>query len=210
MSTFRSWLGAIGLASTAVCAFTLPGEASGPFESVYTKTDGPNCQTIHEPSENDENGGYALWTCGSVGGVSAIFADFDARQSVGYTAARDHFTEDDLGEMEHVTRMAPFNAIHKVMEWRVEKSGGTVKPFATILRYFTFIPQSNGEDYKGQVLNVTRLGPEGACVVARVDARANKNANKLATDAADTIAREARCDGREPVTIGRTTENSGF
>ena len=129
---------------------------------------------------------------------------------MGYTAAQQKFSETDVENVDYVTRMGPFNTIHTVMEWRVEKSGNTVTPFATILRFFTSIPQDSGDDYMGQVLAVTRLGPEGACIVALVDARANKNANKLATEAADTIARKSRCDGREPVTVGRKTDNSGF
>ena len=197
------------IAALAFLAAGIGTTTAGSLTSVYTKTDGPDCQTIRKPGADEENGGYALWTCGSVGGMAAIFADADARQMVGYTRARDQYSEADVQELDYRT-LGPFNTFHKVMEWRVDKSGAESVPYATILRFFTSVTKDDGTPYNGQVLVVTRLGPEGACPVAYVDARANKNANALATEAADTIARSVTCNGSDPQTVGRKTELSGF
>jgi hypothetical protein len=59
------------------------------------------------------------------------------------------------------------------------------------------------------LLVITRLPPGAACHVAYVDVKANANANDLAREAADTLARDFRC-GTDKVKIfgasGRATE----
>ena len=58
-----------------------------------------------------------------------------------------------------------------------------------------------------QVLVVTRLGETGTvCHVAYVDALLNPNANALAREAADTIARIFTCSHDEPGWIGNTRQ----
>ncbi len=72
-------------------------------------------------------------------------------------------------------------------------------PFATILRYFADYGDGGPPE---QVLVVTRLGEEEVCHVAYVNASANPDANLLARQAADLIARNFLCDFHLPVIIG--------
>src|SRR5690606_17827543 len=94
--------------------------------------------------------------------------------------------------------LPPFNHLGEKIEWRLSNAEGGWKPFATILRYF--VQREEGED-EGQILVVTRLEPGATCHVAYIDAVANENANEMAREAADDLARDFDC-ADEPEIVG--------
>ncbi len=60
----------------------------------------------------------------------------------------------------------------------------------------------DGRPIAKQLLVVTRLPPGPVCRVAYVDVKANPNANDLARDAADTVARDFKCGTDKVKVIG--------
>jgi hypothetical protein len=58
----------------------------------------------------------------------------------------------------------------------------------------------------GHVLAVLRMEKRTACLAAAVEVAANKEANALAREAADTFARTFACDKDKPRPFGTTTE----
>lgn len=150
--------------------------SAGPIESAYTKIKIDACQEISE----HELG--ATWKCPGFQNIPVIVAESDLRFFVSYG---------DNGDNEKAFRFTPvyFNHINETLEWRYETRGGKRVPFATILRFFL-----DREGKKpGQVLIITTLGPNGVCHIAYVDARARKNANRLAREIADTSAKSFDC-----------------
>ncbi|WP_422028034.1 hypothetical protein [Pyruvatibacter mobilis] len=99
--------------------------------------------------------------------------------------------------------LSPFNTINTKAEWRGETEGGTFKPYAMILRYFT--DDGIGDPAsRGNVLVVTKVprdASEQSCHVAYVNTRAVSNANAVAAHAADTMARDFDCGLHQPVTV---------
>jgi hypothetical protein len=89
------------------------------------------------------------------------------------------------------------------VEWRGVMRKGAFEPHAAIVRVLVLGAAErqamieSGTPAQGvkrsQVLLVTRLGQEGSCVVAYVDAQANPNPNDLAREAADAVAAGPAC-----------------
>lgn len=139
----------------------------------------------------------------------------------GYTGYPVHFSEGDLRQMVrfgHIAKLGDqwesfgqFNRTNDTIEWRLENK----KPYAAILRYFVENANQNGEfkkELEGQVLVVSTVGTHEkptSCVVGYVDARANKNANKLAQELADTKARDFICGKNKPEFFGKRGKHSG-
>jgi hypothetical protein len=89
------------------------------------------------------------------------------------------------------------------VEWRAADG----RPFAMIQRWH--IADNADEDSSGRpiakpMLAVTRLPPGPICYVAYIDVQANGNANELARQAADTIARNFDCGKDEVKIVGAT------
>jgi len=170
-----------GLALALVIA---PPAAAQQFDSAYTEMDLAACTLL----STDEMGGS--WACPGYKGYPVWVAEGDLRFFVSYGFGAP-------GEPAASQTLRPFNELGPRIEWRLRSEGGTWVPFATILRFLTE-PEPG---YRGQALVVTRLGPDGVCQVARIDARANPDANQLARDAADSIAPLFAC-GQEPLVLG--------
>ena len=107
---------------------------------------------------------------------------------------------------------APFNRVGDTLEWRGAKGGA---PFALIQRWHLSDSQNTDKDGRPRgvgLMVVTRLPPGPVCHVAYVDVRANRNANGLAREAADTVARAFRC-GKDAIRAvgarGRAMERAG-
>ena len=101
------------------------------------------------------------------------------------------------------TFFGPFNSALPAIEWRL--SGNN--PFAIIQRWRIAdivdqtVSNGGGPDAK-PLLVVSKLPPGGVCAVAYVDAAANPNADELARQAADQIARDFKCGTDQARVLG--------
>ncbi len=172
-----------GLLAVPACAET--------FSSAYTSTAEKDCRAN-------------ATICKGIDGLIVLVQEDDLRRtvSIGRTAKQ--------AEKEPAANhwFGPFNFTADTIEWRRDGAG---KPFATIQRWY--IADNNDTDKDGrprsaQMLVVTRLPPGAVCHVAYVDVKANPNANDVARDAADQLAKTFDC-AKDKVSIvgnnGRAT-----
>jgi hypothetical protein len=148
------------------------------------------------PSRAAEDAG--IWICPGYAGIPVRISSVDARSFVSF----GHNAKAELANRETLT--SP-NGEGNVIEWRIETlPDGKLRPFATIVRWFTAVPSEKGDEtHRGQVLVVTRLNPGGVCHVGYVDGRANPDANELARQIADERARKFRCGQDTPDNLGK-------
>ena len=158
--------------------------AAGEFDSAYTKIELDKCQVIAE----DRESGSIAWRCVGYQGTDLYVAEGDIRFFVSAGSQADQ-------RMAASQTLPAFNRIHDVLEWRLDNG----QPFATILRYFIAVNDAGDEE---QLLVVSKLGTDNSCHMAYVNASRNQNANILARDAADTLAREFICGKDDVVIIG--------
>ncbi|MGX9392397.1 hypothetical protein ACWX0K_21190 [Nitrobacteraceae bacterium UC4446_H13] len=158
--------------------------AGSPFVPAYAET---FSSTYTSTAEKDCHANATI--CKGIDGLIVLVREDDLRRtvSVGRTAkqaekepAADHW-------------FGPFNYTANTIEWRHDGAG---KPFATIQRWY--IADNDNTDKDGrprsaQMLVVTRLPPGAVCHVAYVDVKANPNANEVARDAADRLAKTFDC-----------------
>jgi hypothetical protein len=173
--------------------------------SVYTSTAPKACRVLSQGGA-EEDGGSRL--CPGHGGLSVLIAEGDLREtvSVGRTA------KDAAEQPAARAWFGPFSSTTETIEWRLDAAA---KPYATIQRWHLADNddlEPNGNPRTKALLAVTRMPPGPVCHVAYVDAAANPNANVLARQAADQIARDFRC-GTDRLKVigakGRATELSG-
>lgn len=160
--------------------------------SVYTPLDLKKCRHIAGKDVED----YGTWSCAGYSGIGVYVAAGDQRSYVSYgpNARKQPAAKQTL---------ASFNGEGKNIEWRGERAAdGTLKPYATIMRWSTTVSGDADEPVRGQVLVVTRLGPGGVCHVGYVDGRANPDANALAQKIADENARKFKCGADKPIVLG--------
>ncbi|MEL7272039.1 MAG: hypothetical protein AAGK33_01255 [Pseudomonadota bacterium] len=157
--------------------------------SVYTTLSGPdggllNCETL-SAAKADGEGEWAYLRCPGVGGVDLYIDYADARDTI-------RVGKDGKG----TPFLPPFTGLGAKAEWRM--AGG--KPYAMIVR----LTLGGIEEYKGQWLTVHHVNATTGqgCLVGYVDARANKNANVLARELADTVGREG-CRTNGPAISGK-------
>lgn len=178
------------------------------FDSTYTKIDFDNGCTWAKPADDIEEqmGGSAV--CRGLGGYDIHFSEFDLRQAVDFGPVDEAFF--------YPSGFAQFNRINDTVEWRLDNG----KPFATILRWFIENPDPDTGDITerstGQVLVISTVADPGAppsrrrsCIAGYVDARENANANELARQVADTVARDFDCDDSLPEYHGKRGPLSG-
>ncbi len=181
-----------------VLAFFFATSSATAQTNTYTKIDFKNtCTVISE---------YELGltaTCAGYTGFPVIFSEGDLRQMVRF----GHISKlSDQWES-----FGQFNRANDTIEWRLKDN----KPYAAIIRYFIENANDNGEYKKGlegQVLVVSTVGNHEkptSCVVGYVDARANKNANKLSQELADTKAEVFICGKDKPEFFGKRGKYSG-
>ena len=153
--------------------------------------------------ETAEDGGTRL--CHGPAGLVVIVSESDLRETV--SAGRKRKAAEN--EPAATAWFGPFSSTTPMIEWRSPEKG---RPFAMIQRWH--IADIADEDKAGrpiakQMLVVTRLPPGAVCHVAYIDVKANANANDLAREAADTLARGFKC-GMDKVKAfgasGRATE----
>lgn len=187
--------------------FAAPNFASA-TESVYSKLDfDQGCVWSKAASEEEaQMGGEAI--CKGFQGYSVHFAEGDIRQFTAYGPVDD--------PRDFSNGFSEWNSVHTVIEWRLEGN----RPFATIHRWYidNIDPDTGSADpaRRGQVLTISTVadplaeaGYRNSCPVGYVDARANKDANILARQVADSIGRNFLCGRDRPKFYGVRGPDSG-
>lgn len=171
-------------------AFLVPPTDAAEFESAFTSLDlEKDCMILTTEEDLEEPGAGAEWVCPGYNRVAVWVGEGDLRYFLGYgSRGRD--------TCAYRQTLAPFNTIHKVLEWRLAKEGGKSKPVATILRYFLDV-----QGKKREFLVVSKIGRGEACHMAHVDA-AQPDHNKLAQQAADSFAPTFSCKADKPFGYG--------
>lgn len=174
----------------ALALIAAPASAEA-IESAYTDFIADKC--AHTKGTEAED--YGEWRCKGYGGIIVKMWGNDQR----YTISYGKNAQDEPAARQ---TLASFNSEGKRIEWRIESKNGKKIPFATIMRWNTFVSDEKGDATRGQVLVVTKLGPGGVCHAGYVDGRANKNANELAREIADKHARNFTCGKDKRITLG--------
>ncbi|MCT4655678.1 MAG: hypothetical protein N4A65_07695 [Cohaesibacter sp.] len=169
------------------------GFAAKAQEHAYTKLDEASCLTL---ILNEEEA-YSQQVCKGYDGIALFISEGDIRISVSYRSqkSKDGFFS-----------FTAFNTIGNVMEWRLKESDGLKVPYATILRWHVQI----NVDRHDQILVITKLEEDKACVAAFVDASANAGANEMARDIADHQLEAFRCGQDAPQWYGKSGPAKGL
>ena len=172
------------LTACTLVALAVPVQA-GQMTSTYTKLDfRKTCKIL----EQSDEGGSVSMLCEGYQDYPVHFAEGDLRHSVQF----GHVDASETGIWQSFTQ---WNRVSDTIEWRLHDA----VPVAAILRWFIENTDDAGAadpNRVGQVLVVSRVAQEAgrqACVVAYVDALANRNANQLARDLADSLAATFTC-----------------
>ncbi len=177
---------------------------AGEVSSIYSTFDfDKDCVWTEYDDAESTIGGDAV--CTGLDGYPVYFAEFDLRQYMAYGPVDD--------PMALPGGFGDFNYVNHTIEWRLEGS----KPFAAIQRWFIEGTEANGGSAEGQVLVVSTVadpdapaGKRVSCPVAYVDVLANTDANLLARQAADTLARGFVCGVDRPDFVGQRGPLSGY
>lgn len=173
----------------ALLALWPPGVSANPVKSEYTSIDLKTCKKASRHADGD------AWTCRGLPGYPVYVAKGDLRTfvSVGAQAEKHRAATQTL---------VPFNTIfangtrRTTLEWRFDRKGEGLLPYAVILRYFT-----HNDSGRGQVIIVLRVTPSQSCHVAYIDALATPEPIVLAHKIADELARTFDCS-KAPLVIG--------
>jgi len=165
-------------------------------KSSYTKLDFDKNCTFKTPAHEEEEGMGVIGTC-YVGNAPVIhYMEGDLRQSVGF------------GAIKQFQSFGQFNRMNTTIEWR--SNGG--RTYAAIMRFFIDHANNEGRSREGQVLVIHRVAETDkgqTCIVGMVDARANHNANLLARQVADTMAKSFNCSRDHPKYYGTRGKFAG-
>jgi hypothetical protein len=182
------------VAASALLAIAGTHALATEFASAYTSTADKACRKVE--SSKPGEGEWMVQACPGAGGYVIRFAVDDLRTTVsaGTTVATA------AKEPAAMQGFRTFNRTHDTVEWRGVKGEA---PFAIIQRWRLNDPM-RFEDARGAVglLVVTRLPPGPVCHVAYIDTKANPNANELARQAAETLARDFKCGSDKVHIVG--------
>jgi hypothetical protein len=179
---------------------TAPAAAQA-IGSVYTSTAPKDCRAVGAKNGVDDSG---TWVCPGLDGWVVLVSEDDLRETISVGRNRAAAAKEPAAQ----AWFGPFSSTTTTVEWRTQRG----KPFAIIQRWH--IADNSDQDKDGRprdkaMLAVTRLPPGVVCHVAYVDVAANPNANELARQAANEIARGFTC-GKDAVKIvgerGRAVE----
>jgi hypothetical protein len=169
----------------ALATLALSGPAQAGFSSAYSDLNLDECLVL----EADDFG--VSWACPGYKGYPLMVREGDLRFALNYGFGSS--------QQSDFHTLPPFNTLGAKLEWRLSNDLGRWMPVATIVRYYT--QSGDAGEIEGQVLMVTQLAEGNSCPIAYVDARANKNANELARQAAD-MAGSFDCATDEVAIIG--------
>jgi hypothetical protein len=191
--------------ATAIMALASanPGQAGAEtFSCSYTSTAPKACRMIGKPNEED---GSATRVCPGKSGLVVLINEGDLREVVSVGRNREAAAREPAAQ----AWFGPFSSSGDTVEWRAAGS----KPFAIIQRWL--IADNSEQDKRGgpvsrAMLAVTRLPPGEVCHVAYVDVAANPNANELARQAADELARDFKCGADQVKAIGQSGRSTSL
>lgn len=173
-----------------------PALAQGAPSSRYTRVniEQPPCKSAPPPVEGFSCVGLAGWT------LNVGFPAFGATLNFSRDKGRVSAVSPTDGRQVPIDGLAGKTT---TIEWRGTTRGSVFEPYAAIIRVLVLNARQRQEMIeqgspppsarRAQILMVTRLGREGSCVVAYVDAQANPQPNDLARAAADTAAKARPC-----------------
>jgi hypothetical protein len=187
---------------------TLPAQAQEAPSVRYTTAGWklPQCQQASAPVEGFSCKGLAGWSLNvgypAFGATVSFDHDKSMRPANSPADGRQIYIDDIAGNTSTI-------------EWRGTMRGRAFEPYAAIIRVLVLDAAQRQEMIeqgvllplakRAQILVVTRLGREGACVVAYVDAQANSKPNEMARDAADTLGRSTTCPVASVDIVGTKT-----
>jgi hypothetical protein len=185
----------LALTLTALVAATFGAQAATQpiVISAHSSTAAANCWPIDGTKEAADNAtrvcrGKATWV---------VLVNKDAgRETVSVGHNRDEAAREPAAQAS----FGPFKVALPSIEWRTAGNN----PFAIIQRWRT--TDNDGKP----MLVVTKLPPGAVCPVAYVDAAANANADELARQAADQIARDFKCGTDQPKVLGTSGRTAEF
>jgi hypothetical protein len=153
--------------------------------SFYTSTALKDCRVSGAHNGVDDS---TTRFCPGKAGLGVLLSEDDLRETVSVGRSPAAAGNEPAAQ----AWFGPFNSSHATVEWRALDG----KPFAIIQRWH--LDDDADEDKNGRptakpMLVVTRLPPGLACHVAYVDVKANRNAQELARQAADEVARGFKC-----------------
>jgi hypothetical protein len=155
------------------CALPLPAYVPA-FKSVYTDLAAARCKTVEAAADE---GAHSVQKCPGVAGYELLVEDDDSRQSV--TVVSPDGKRHPLNYWQVIT--SGFSSLGEKAEWRVERKGGQVRPFALIVRVNASENPEKPEQ-KTSYLAVAKLTAAEVCVTDKV--KTNKEA-QAAADASE-------------------------
>lgn len=177
----------VGVAALlAACGETVPN-----FTSEYTTIDRDKCTLL----SRDEEMQTASWRCQSFRGIEVQVSKGDLRDYLSFGKRSD-----DIWPSNQT--LASYNKLGKTLEWRLASFGDQWVPVATIVRYFTRVPNGEDEFIEGEVIVVSKFDDMETCQMAYVDVLSNDDAIGLARQAADTYVLDFECDRDQTMRIG--------
>lgn len=177
-----------GMLAAMAAAMPASGHAN-PLKSQFTTIELKSCTKLKTHPDG------SAWRCRGLPGYPVYVAEGDLRTfvSVGTDAEKRRAAEQTLGPFNTIF---PAGSRRATLEWRFNRKGGTLVPYATILRYYT-----KNDTGRGEVLVVTKVSPAQTCQVAYIDALAMSEPIVLAHRIADETAPSFDCR-KEPATTG--------
>lgn len=166
-----------------------PAPAQAP-ESVYTELLKGRCKFISIEKETNEE---QVKRCPGHGGAQVLTRASHTTEYLSFRWSKSRMAEDVVSGW----------SLGDKVEWRGARTRNGFEPYATIVRVIVKDPDTLVGG--GHVLAVVRIGKRDACLAAAVDVSANKEANALAREAADTIARTFACGKDKPRVSGAAT-----
>lgn len=146
------------------------------IESIYTDLTATTCKKLKADSDN---GVLYSGECRGVGGYKLILLEGEHRQLLNLVTPKG--MEIELNLAQDISA-APSSLGNKV-EWRVQREGKKLKPFALIVRLNIFDNPDNSEKAKSYLV-VAKIAGETACVTDVVEP-AVPNQNAKARELAD-------------------------
>ena len=160
--------------------------------SAYSSLAAQNCW-IDGPGRVEDS---PVRVCRGKATLVVLVSKDDHRETISVGRNRDEAAKEPAAQ----TLFGPFNSALPSIEWRIAGNN----PFAMIQRWriADIVDQTIGASDAKSLLVVSRLPPGAVCPVAYVDAAANPNADELARQAADQIARDFKCGSDEAKVLG--------